>query len=54
MLDIRASREDALKVHPLPLNVDPDICKGLQRTQRLEPDGPLTEKYVNPVQLVLP
>ena len=54
MLDIRTSREDALKVHPLPLNVDPDICKGLRRAQYSEPDGPFTEKYVNPVELVLP
>ena len=54
MLDIRASREDTLEVHPLPLDVDPDICEGLQRARRLELDRSFTEKYVNSVELVLP
>ena len=29
MLDIGTAREDTLQVHPLPLDIDPDICSRL-------------------------
>lgn len=37
MLDIGAAREDAFKVDPLPLNIDPDIEQNVDTVEFLFP-----------------
>lgn len=54
MFDVCASGENTFEVDPLPLDVDPNVCKPLQQAQGPARWKTHTKKDVYPVELVLP
>lgn len=54
MFDVCTSRKNSFEIDPLSLDVDPNICKRLGQVKDSAKWKIVTEKYVNPVELVLP